>query len=84
MLEMQRDLLEAIGISTGKLTPEQVYDMAGTALRDHTLTALTLKKELNGAVLPAGARARTARAMNPADRLRLRERVTGVAQFKKP
>ena len=83
MLEMQCELLQAIGINVAKMKPEEVFDMAGKALCDRELTDFAVKTELNGSILPKGARARAVRAMSPVERLRLRERVTGVVQFSK-
>ena len=81
MLDMQCELLEAIGINVAKMKPEEVFDMAAKVLTDRELLALA-EKEIEGSVLAKGARARAARAMSPADRLRLRERITGVVQFR--
>ena len=81
MLDMQCELLQAIGINVAKMKPEEVFDMAAKVLTDRELLALA-EKEIEGSVLAKGARARAARAMSPADRLRLRERITGVVQFR--
>jgi hypothetical protein len=73
MLDMQREMLEAIGIRTGKLTPIEVYELAGKAIQDHELTMLAQA---------SGRRVQAINAMSPAERLSLRERVTGVVRFK--
>ena len=76
MLDMQVELLQAIGINVGKMTPGEVYEIAGRAINDKELSIL--------AGPGSGSRARAVRAMSPADRLRLRERVTGVVPFRRP
>jgi hypothetical protein len=81
MLDMERELLEAIGIKTAKMTPDQVYETAGKALRDRELTTLA-ESEVTDGVMPAGSRVQVIRAMSPADRLSLRERVTDVVSLR--
>lgn len=81
MLEMQRELLEAVGISTGKLTPEKVYDLASIALRDSELRTRAEEFITHG-IMPKDARVQAIGRMSPAERLQLRERVTGVVPFK--
>jgi len=80
MLDMQVELLGAIGINVAKMTPGEVFDMAGVALRDSELQTKAEAFITHG-IMPSGSRVQAIKKMSPADRLRLRERVTGVVQF---
>jgi hypothetical protein len=79
---MERELLEAIGVQTSKLTPFEVYELAGKAIHDAELTSRA-QAFIVGAVMPKGSRAAAIAKMSPAERLSLRERVSGVVRFKK-
>lgn len=75
MFDMERELLEAIGINAGKMDLMDVYLTAGKIINDHELTMLSIKDGKPGDLLGI------IRAMSPADRLSLRERVVRVIKL---
>jgi hypothetical protein len=81
MFEREREVLQAIGIQTAKMTPLDVYDMSCKVTRDKELTDLAVAECAGSSVVPVGTRLEIIRSMPAAERLRLRERLTGVLSF---
>jgi hypothetical protein len=72
MFENYREWLEATGISTAKLTPMEVYDLATKVMHDGALR----HARMSGAGVANGVR-----ALSTTERAALRDRVLGVVQL---
>ena len=86
-MKMQLALCAAAGIDVKRMEPMDVYLTSGHIIRDRILTehALKVRAELDGVKSPSILRIGVGEAalvkMTAADRLALRERVTGVLPF---
>lgn len=72
MFENYREWLEVTGISTAKLTPIEVYDLATRVMHDDAL----LPARKTGVGVTDGVR-----ALSPTEHAALRDRVLGIVQL---
>jgi hypothetical protein len=75
-------LCSAAGFNIGQMTPPELYTLAGKILVDETLRQNAVLF-LDGSVLQPGTRAKILRSWPESERMKLRERVTGVVQMEK-
>lgn len=74
------DLVRACGIDVSTMDPMDIYMMSGKVLFDEQLRQATLKF-IVGSVLEMDGYSKAIAGMTPAERIALRERITGVVQL---